>query len=99
MKPLSQALQVARQLMASGKTGSALADGLRPAVSILSTQEKKKLASRIAREHFILGHAAHDPNLYKNCQAAKVAKDKSENPHFKILTYRTPMCDSCALNR
>lgn len=99
MKSLNQAVRVARNLMAQGLTGSDLADGLRPSASVLSSDDKKILASAISREYFILGQAAHDPNLYKTCQAAKVAKQKSTKPEFKILTYKTPMCASCGLNR
>jgi hypothetical protein len=99
MNSLKHAIRVARNLLAEGKTGSQLADGLRPVASLLNKEEKDHLASRISNEYFILGHAAHDPNLYKTCQAAKVAKDKSEAPHLKILTYKTPMCASCGLNR
>jgi hypothetical protein len=99
MQSLKHAIRVARNLLAEGKTGSHLADGLRPVVSLLNSEEKECLASRISSEYFILGHAAHDPNIYKTCQAAKVAKEKSENPHLKVLTYKTPMCASCGLNR
>jgi hypothetical protein len=99
MKPLAQAIQVARTLLAEGKTGSNLADGLRPVVSTLSSADKTRLASLISREYFILGHAAHDPNLYKTCNAAKIAKQKSLNPELKLLTYKTPMCASCGFNR
>jgi len=99
MSPFGQALKVARQLLAEGRTGSDLADGLHPAVSVLSPQEKRRLAARISREYLILGHAAHDPNIYKTCQAAKEAKESSQDPNLKILTYRTPMCGSCGFNR
>jgi hypothetical protein len=85
--------------MAQGLTGTELADGLHPVVSALAPEERRQLAHRISREYMILGHAAHDPNLYKTCRAAKEAKDKSDNPHLKILTYKTPMCGSCGLNR
>jgi len=99
MSPFGQALKVARQLLAEGRTGSDLADGLHPAVSVLSPQEKRRLAARISREYLILGHAAHDPNMYRTCQAAKEAKESSQDPNLKILTYRTPMCGSCGFNR
>lgn len=99
MSPFGQALKVARQLLAEGSTGSDLADGLHSVVSVLSPGEKKRLAARISREYLILGHAAHDPNLYKTCQAAKEAKESSKDANLKILTYRTPMCGSCGFNR
>ena len=99
MNPFSQAVKVARQLLAEGRTGADLADGLHSVVSVLSTDEKKRLASRISREYLILGHAAHDPNMYKTCQAAKEAKENSKDPNLKILTYKTPMCGSCGFNR
>jgi hypothetical protein len=99
MSQFGQAVKVARQLLAQGRTGSELANGLHPVVSALSSEEKRKLASRISREYLILGHAAHDPNMYKTCQAAKEAKEKSSDFHFKILTYKTPMCNSCGFNR
>ena len=99
MSPFGQALKVARQLLAEGRTESDLADGLHAAVSVLSPQEKRRLAARISREYLILGHAAHDPNMYRTCQAAKEAKESSQNPNLKILTYRTPMCGSCGFNR
>src|SRR3954464_9164570 len=99
MNSLKHAIRVARSLLAEGKTGSTLADGLRPVVSLLDGAERERLASVISHEYYILGHAAHDPNLYKTCQAAKVAKEKSQDPHLKILTYKTPMCGSCGLNQ
>jgi hypothetical protein len=99
MSPFVQAVKVARQLLAEGRTGSDLANGLHPVASILSPEEKRKLASRISREYLILGHAAHDPNMYKTCQAAKEAKENSKDSNLKILTYKTPMCGSCGFNR
>jgi hypothetical protein len=99
MSPFVQAVKVARQLLAEGRTGADLANGLHPVVSVLSPGEKKRLAARISREYLILGHAAHDPNMYRTCQAAKEAKENSRDPNLKILTYRTPMCSSCGFNR
>jgi hypothetical protein len=99
MSPFGQAVKVARQLLSEGRTGSDLAEGLHPVVSVLSSVEKRKLAARISREYLILGHAAHDPNMYKTCQAAKEAKENSKDSHLKILTYKTPMCGSCGFNR
>jgi hypothetical protein len=98
MTPIKQAIRVARTLLSEGKTGADLANGLAPAVSLLTTDQKKRLASIISREYYVLGHAAHDPNLFRTCQAAKEAKENSPNREFKILTYRTPMCPSCGLN-
>jgi hypothetical protein len=98
MSPIKQAIRVARTLLAEGKTGTDLANGLAPVVSLLTTDQKKRLASIISREYYVLGHAAHDPNLYRTCQAAKEAKQEAPNREFKILTYRTPMCASCGLN-
>jgi hypothetical protein len=99
MSPFGQAVKVARQLLSEGRTGSDLAKGLHPVASVLSPEEKRRLASRISREYLILGHAAHDPNMYRTCQAAKEAKETSKDPNLKILTYRTPMCGSCGFNR
>lgn len=99
MSPFVQAVRVARQLLSEGKTGGDLAEGLHAVVSVLSPGEKKRLASRISREYLILGHAAHDPNMYRTCQAAKEAKESSKDPNLKILTYKTPMCGSCGFNR
>jgi hypothetical protein len=99
MSPFAQAVKVARCLLAEGRTGSDLANGLHPVASVLSSEEKRRLASRISREYLILGHAAHDPNMYKTCQAAKEAKENSKDSNLKILTYKTPMCGSCGFNR
>jgi hypothetical protein len=99
MSPFVQAVKVARQLLSEGRTGADLANGLHPVVSVLSPEEKRKLASRISREYLILGHAAHDPNMYRTCQAAKEAKENSKDSNLKILTYKTPMCGSCGFNR
>lgn len=102
MSPFVQAVKVARQLLSEGRTGADLANGLHSVASVLSPDEKKRLASRISREYLILGHAAHDPNMYKTCQAAmesKKSKENFQNSNLKILTYRTPMCGSCGFNR
>jgi hypothetical protein len=99
MSPFTQAVKVARQLLSEGRTGADLANGLHSVASILSPDEKRRLASRISREYLILGHAAHDPNMFKTCQAAKEAKENSKDPNLKILTYKTPMCGSCGFNR
>jgi hypothetical protein len=90
---------LARQLMAQGLDRNALREGLREALPALNLKQKSRLASLINREFMILGHAAHDPNLYRNCATAKQAKQNSPDAHLKLLTYQTPLCTSCAYNR
>lgn len=99
MNLYKQAVTYARRLLAAGKVGTELAGELRDLVGALSPQQRRRLAARIDRDYLILGHAAHDPNLYSDCQTAKQAKESSRDPHLKLVTYETPVCASCTFNR
>jgi hypothetical protein len=99
MSQLGQALKVARQRMASGLTGRDLKESLQDVFSQLNSVESIRLANRIAKEEYFLGQAAHDPNLYANCNMARKAKQISANKNLMVLTYKTPVCASCTYNR
>lgn len=95
----SLAYRYARQLMAQGVVGKALTDEIDQVYPGLSESQKSRLAREIKKEMGVLGITAHDPNLYKSCEAASEAKKNHQFRDTLIATYQTPMCASCAYNR
>jgi len=99
MKKIKAALRTARALLAKGLLGSDLTEALQETLEVLQPAERAKLAKRLKKEIGILGQIAHDPNIYKNCKVAAIAKKQHPHSHTLIATCRTPMCASCAFNR
>lgn len=99
MNIFRQVYKIARDRMADGLTGRDLKASLREVVAQLTQAEQQILQGRIAKEEYFLGKAGWDPNQFKNCREAKSKKVSSPNSKFLILTYRTPICGSCGLNR
>lgn len=95
----SQAYRVARHLMAQGIVGKELTNGIDEAFPGLSDSQKTRLAREIKKEMGVLGITAHDPNMFKSCEAAADAKKQHQFRDSLIATYQTPMCASCAYNR
>jgi hypothetical protein len=99
MSNFRTALRTARSLLASGLRGQSFIASLNENIPQLSGMERDRLAKAVRREYNILGQAAHDPNIYRDCKSAKEAKDKNPNKHLIIATYQTPMCSTCTFKR
>lgn len=95
----SDAYRYARHLMSKGIVGRDLTDNIDATYPGLSSAQKTRLAREIKKEMGVLGITAHDPNLYKTCEAAAESKKAHPNRDSLIATYQTPMCASCEFNR
>jgi len=89
----------ARSLMASGLLGKDLWGSLTETYPNLRKNVATKVKAAIRKEIGILGQAAHDPNMFKNCREATDAKKRTAAPELMVLTYRTPVCGSCSFNK
>mgnify|MGYP000359694663 CR=1 FL=1 len=86
MTPIErQTVKLAREKMQQGLSGSDLVHSIQPLISQLNPTQRKRVASRISKEHHILGKALHDPNLFKNCDQAAAAKKRVASPHLMMF--------------